>query len=88
MRFTRGAAPADTDDATGRRTATDTMIELVVIVVAGLVIFDVVYELARMWVRHVEQADALERAAQRRRRRRQRQVDREVRESGEIGWRR
>jgi hypothetical protein len=47
------------------------MIELAIIVVAGLVIFDVVYELCRMWMRHVEQSDALERAAQRRHRSRQ-----------------
>ena len=45
------------------------MIELAVVIVAGVLIFDVVYELARVWMRHVEQVDALERAAQRRRRR-------------------
>jgi hypothetical protein len=45
------------------------MIEFLIIVVGGLVIFDVVYELARIWVKHIEQRDALERRDQRHRRR-------------------
>ena len=41
------------------------MLEFLVIVVGGLVIFDVVYELARLWVRHIEQVRRRRRADQR-----------------------
>lgn len=48
------------------------MIELAIIVVAGVLIVDVVYELCRIWLRHIEQTDSLERMAQRQRRHGQR----------------
>ena len=46
------------------------MIEFLVIVVGALVIVDVVYELTRLWINHVEQRDANHRAEQRANRRR------------------